>query len=127
MSPKQILLVEDDAASREGLQELLHDEGHRVVAVGTGAEAITAFQQQRPELVVLDYLLPDSNGLEVLHGLREIDTSCPVLVVSAHAVAADDGSLRGVGREARAAGAVQYLQKPLDLNLLLTTIDDVCE
>ncbi len=61
-----ILIVEDEATSRWALAALLREEGHRAIAVTTGREAVVACHAVRPDVVILDYGLPDMSGLDVL-------------------------------------------------------------
>lgn len=104
----QILLVEDIPVTREFLRRLLTDAGYRVTAVGTATEAFAELSMELPDLVVLDLLLPDFNGLEVCRHLRRLPggEDIPVLIItvderpSSHA-------------EAVQAGADDFLRKPL--------------
>jgi len=67
---RSILVVEDDASTREVISELLHREGYSVVAVADGAEARASVTKSVPELVILDLLLPKVNGFELLSEWR---------------------------------------------------------
>lgn len=103
MTATSILVVEDDESTRYLCQTLFEKEGHRVVSVENGCEALAVVEVERFELVVLDLNLPDGDGMEVariLHN-REI----PTLMMTVRG----DVHERVAGFE---AGAVDYLVKP---------------
>lgn len=68
---EQLLVVEDDATLRELLAASLQLAGFAVTSVATGADALTAVQHARPDLIVLDVMLPDFDGFEVVRRLRD--------------------------------------------------------
>ncbi len=102
-----ILIVDDDDDTRLLLARLLDDRGYRTSASATGREGLTVFTKERPEVVLLDYQMPDLSGLEVLQRLGELESSVPVLIITGH------------GDESTAAtlmksGAFDYLTKPFE-------------
>jgi len=99
-----VLLVEDEENLASLVAAYLEQEGYRVVAVGTGAEALQAVEQQPVRLVVLDLNLPDMDGLDVCRQIR-IRSSLPIVMLTARDDEAD--RLAGLG-----AGADDYLGKP---------------
>jgi two-component system, NtrC family, response regulator HydG len=102
----KILVVEDDPATRSGLEEILRDSGAEVKSVGTLAEARTALSRFDPEVCVTDLLLPDGDGIEFLRAARQDDVLREVIVLTGH------GSIDSAV-EAMKAGAFDYLLKPL--------------
>jgi two-component system, NtrC family, response regulator HydG len=102
----RILVVEDDLATRKGLEEILRDSGAEVKSVGTLAEGRTALARFDPELCVADLLLPDGDGIEFLRAARSEDALREVVVLTGH------GSVDSAV-EAMKAGAFDYLLKPL--------------
>src|SRR3954452_25416950 len=117
-----LLVVEDDAATAAFLADKLSADGYRVaVAAGVG-EGVRAIEGRQPSLVVLDLLLEDGNGLELLDRVRaadglatRIDPQVPVLVLSGRTVDAD--RVRVFAR-----GADDYLAKPcLSLSSAIST------
>jgi DNA-binding response OmpR family regulator len=120
--PKKILIVEDDDIARAGLAELLREEQHTVVVASTGEQAVQSFLENRPNVVLLDYLLPDIDGFTVLRRMRAADHGTPVVIMSASADFVD-GELCGHEASAREAGAAGYLIKPLDFDELFSTLE----
>lgn len=114
MSPR-VLVVEDDAALARGLSDHFRDEGYDVNVVTRGDQAVTTIREIRPQLVVLDILLPGRSGLDVLRDLRAIGDRVPVLMLTAKGEVVD----RVVGLE---LGADDYLAKPFALRELLARV-----
>lgn len=108
---KTILVVDDDVYIGDMLEEVLHKEGYGVLRAYSGSEALLILASDRPDLVLLDLMLPGLNGEEVLAAIREI----PVIVVSARAEAEDKVSLL-------LGGAADYVTKPFDMPELLARI-----
>jgi len=114
MKPR-LLLVEDEPSLARGLTDSFRDEGYEVRHVGRGDEALGAVHDFRPQVLVLDLMLPGRSGLDVLRELRESDTSLPVLVLTAKGDVVD----RVVGLE---LGADDYLPKPFAERELLARV-----
>ena len=108
---KTILVVDDDVYIGDMLEEVLHKEGYGVLRAYSGSEALLLLASNRPDLVLLDLMLPALYGKEVLAAIREI----PVIVVSARAEAEDKVSLL-------LGGAADYVTKPFDMPELLARI-----
>ena len=108
---KTIAVIDDDIHIGNVLEELLQREGYAVIRAYSGTEAVLLLERQRPDLVLLDLMLPGLSGEEVLAKIEGI----PVMVVSAK-----------VGVENRVSlllkGAVDYLEKPFDSRELLARI-----
>jgi len=105
VSPPAILVVEDERKTRESLVEGLRLETWHVQAATTGGEAIAALDRESFDLVVLDWMLPDRDGLDVLRHLRARGLPTPVLMLTARGELRD----RILGFE---SGADDYLPKP---------------
>ncbi|MEW1657297.1 MULTISPECIES: response regulator transcription factor [unclassified Streptomyces] len=101
----RILLIEDDQSLRDGLQLALEHQGHRVHAAASGHAGLTALRTMRTDLVVLDLMLPDTDGFEVC---RRIRASWPVPVIMLTARGDDSDIVRGLD-----AGADDYVVKPV--------------
>ncbi|HMQ34684.1 MAG TPA: response regulator transcription factor [Chloroflexaceae bacterium] len=99
-----ILVVDDDRKLVDMLRLTLSYEGYQVLTAGDGHEALAAARERRPDLVVLDWMLPGLDGVGVLRALRS-DDGTPVLMLTARDTVAD----RVVGLD---AGADDYLVKP---------------
>ncbi|MBK8977744.1 MAG: response regulator transcription factor [Planctomycetes bacterium] len=113
-----ILIVEDDEAIASGLALNLGLEGFDTGVIGDGAEAFETIRAEQPRLVLLDITLPNRNGLEVLHDLREVGDSTPVIILSARQAEFDKvAALR--------LGADDYVTKPFGVAELLARIEAV--
>lgn len=110
-----ILVVEDDAAIRKGLQEMLANEHFNVVTASTGERALAVGKNGSPDLIVLDLGLPDINGEEVCRQLRAAGVSTPILMLTSKAQEMD----KVVGLE---LGADDYVTKPFSVRELLARI-----
>jgi len=113
---ERILIVEDDASILIGLRLNLESEGYGVTEVRDGARALEAFRSERPDLVILDVMLPGMNGLEILSALRRDDPQIPVLMLSARDE--QEAKILGLG-----LGADDYVTKPFDIAELIARIN----
>ena len=106
MSSK-ILIVDDEPFNLDVLEQELTDLGYAVERASEGAQALSEVDKLAPELVLLDYLMPGMNGIEVLHAIRKTHKDLPVVIVTAH------GSIE-LAVEAIKAGADDFITKPFD-------------
>jgi DNA-binding response OmpR family regulator len=109
---QRILVVEDDPAILTGLTDLLEGEGYRVLAARDGAAAVSLHARERPDLVLLDIMLPGKHGYDVCREIRRIDTVTPVIMLTAKGEEVD----KVVGLE---LGADDYIVKPFGASELL--------
>lgn len=109
---KHILIIDDDMHIGNMLEETLTREGYRVSRAYSGTEALLVFAQEKPDLILLDLMLPGLNGEEVLPKIKEV----PVIVVSAK-VDVDNKV------ELLLGGAVDYITKPFHTKELLARIE----
>jgi two-component system, OmpR family, response regulator RegX3 len=114
MSRRRILLVEDETSISEPLAAALHREGFQPIVAGTVQEALQAFTTQPPELVLLDVMLPDGDGRDVLRTIRA-SSRVPVIMLTARAEEVD----RVIGLE---LGADDYVVKPFSAAELMARI-----
>ncbi len=108
--PKTILVVDDEPTLRETVAEAMVLDGHRVVTAASGAEALTKFRGGRPDLVLLDLMLPEMSGIDVCRVIRA-ESSVPILMLTAKDSEVD----RVTGLE---VGADDYVTKPFSLREL---------
>ncbi|QNP68657.1 response regulator transcription factor [Streptomyces roseirectus] len=107
----RVLLIEDDRAVREGVALGLRRQGHDVCATATGEEGLDRLRTFRPDLVVLDLMLPGMPGLEVCGRIRAADQTLPLIMATARGDEVDIV----VGLE---AGADDYVVKPVTARVL---------
>ncbi|MEG3628876.1 response regulator transcription factor [Streptomyces poriticola] len=106
--PHTVLLAEDDRAIRNALERALTLEGYQVTAVADGAQALQQSRCARPDVLVLDVMMPGPDGLQVCRELRAEGDSTPILMLTALVETAD----RVAGLD---AGADDYVVKPFDV------------
>jgi two-component system response regulator MprA len=111
----RILIVDDEPAVRESLVSSLTFEGYDTAEAADGIEALTAVEREKPDLVVLDVLMPRLDGLTACRRLRANGSDVPVLMLTARDMVGD----RVSGLD---AGADDYLVKPFELDELLARI-----
>ena len=109
---KHVLIVEDEEGLLEGLAHNFRYEGYDVLTARTGPEGLKLALKQKPDLVVLDIMLPEKDGFTVLKELRQRHREMPVLVITARNFEAD--VLKGFD-----LGADDYLTKPFGVKELL--------
>lgn len=109
-----VLVVDDDRKLLDMLRRTLAYEGYHVVAAVDGREALTQVQEQRPDIIVLDWLMPELDGIEVAKRLREVENT-PILMLTARDAIED----RVEGLD---SGADDYLVKPFAPAELLARI-----
>jgi len=116
VSMATVLLIEDNEKLARGLQSNLEFEGYTVLCANDGASGLAVARQKRPDIIVLDLMLPDTDGYRVLRTLRDDGDTTPVLVLTALGEEAD--KVRGFR-----FGADDYVTKPFGLMELLARID----
>ena len=116
----RILVVDDDELVAESVRAALESEGHVVGVVNGGREALAAIGAARPDLVILDAMMPGVPGSEVLHQVRSSTSAwkTPILMLTARRNEADV-------EIAYRAGVDDYLKKPFDPDELLFRVDEL--
>ena len=115
---QKILVVDDDRLMRRSLSLHLEDAGYEALTASDGLEAVQLAEQNRPDLILLDILMPGMDGHDVLRRLREQSNDVPIIYVSARRRELDEL----VGLE---LGADDYVTKPFDIDILLARIKAV--
>ncbi|MCB1051428.1 MAG: response regulator transcription factor [Acidobacteria bacterium] len=112
---RTILLVEDEKELRFSLAHNLQFEGYKVVEADDGLAGLRVFQQDRPDLVVMDIMMPQMDGLATLKEIRKLDKQIPVMLLTARSSEMD----KVIGFE---LGADDYLTKPFSLGEFLARV-----
>src|SRR5260370_15486679 len=100
-----VLIIDDEPAIRESLETLLEFEGYAVESAETGDEGLARLAERPFDLVLLDFALPDRNGLEVLADIRGRDSRLAVIMITAYSTV--DNSVRAMQK-----GATHFIQQP---------------
>jgi two-component system nitrogen regulation response regulator NtrX len=116
----RILVVDDEANIASTLSDILRDEGCEVATAGTGAAGLKKVAAESPDIVMLDVLLPDISGLELLKQLKTDFPELEVIMISGHATVD-----RAV--DAIRSGAYDFLEKPLTLKRVVLTVNRALE
>jgi DNA-binding response OmpR family regulator len=111
---QRILIVEDEDSLAESIRYNLEREGFTVRVAGDGADALERFRADRPELVILDLMLPQVSGLDVCRAIRA-ESTVPVIMVTAKDAEAD----KVTGLE---LGADDYVTKPFSMRELVSRV-----
>jgi FixJ family two-component response regulator len=112
---KKVLVVDDEERVVQSITGVLEDEGFQVASAKSGKEAIEIFQQDKPDVALVDIWMPGMDGMEVLNRLKGISPDCQVIMISGHATIS-------TAMTAVKLGAFDFIEKPLSLDLLLQTI-----
>ena len=110
-----ILIIDDEAAIRESLETLLELEGYRIATAENGEDGLARIAERPYDLILLDFALPDRNGLEILTDIHDRDPNLAVIMITAY------GTVENAVR-AMQGGAVNFVQKPWDNEKLLADI-----
>ena len=112
---KRILIVDDEVSVRESLRFILKDQ-YKILLAETAREALTLFEREGPHLILLDIILPEMDGIAVLKRIRELDTTIPIIMLTATRMVK-------TAVEAMKLGATDYLSKPFDIEELKLVIE----
>ena len=111
----RILVIDDDIGLTTVVRRGLAYEGFEVIVAGSGAEGLARARERYPDLVILDIMMPEMDGLEVLRRLRQADEQLPILLLTAKDEPADQ--VRGLER-----GADDYVVKPFTFEVLAARV-----
>ncbi len=118
VAKKKILVVEDSRVARIVLCKFLQDHGYTVLEAGNGRSALSQLAVERPDLVILDLILPDIDGYEVFHSMKDNENTAkiPVIILTSRDSLVD--KLRG-----RMSGSDEYVTKPFKNEVLLDKLE----
>ena len=112
---KKVLIVDDEEGVVQSVAGVLEDECFQVATARSGEEAIRVFQQEEPDVTLLDIWMPGMDGIEILKRLKWIAPECQVIMISGHATIS-------TAMTSVKLGAFDFIEKPLSLDVLLLTI-----
>ena len=118
----RILIVDNHVGFVETLSRTLKDLGHEPIGVHGGMEAIKAVINDQPDLILLDYMMPELNGVETIFRIRSQPEgkTIPIVIISAI-------SERTLEKRALAAGGNKFLKKPVDTKIIETLLKEFLE
>lgn len=111
----KVLVVEDDPNTLAGLVDILETEGYETLAAGNGEEALKVFERESPDFICLDIMMPGMSGYDVCQRIREINSSVPIIFISAKSEEID----RVLGFE---LGADDFIPKPFGTKEVIARI-----
>ncbi len=120
MANIKVLIVDDEVEFASTLAERLELRNIKTVVLDNGEDALASVHMSPPDVVVLDLKMPDLNGLEVLMGIKSINSSVEVIILTGHGSTA-------AGIEGMKNGAFDYIMKPVDLLELIDKINQAYE
>ncbi|MEO8212802.1 MAG: sigma-54 dependent transcriptional regulator [Myxococcales bacterium] len=110
-----VLVADDETLIRQSIEAALAEEGFAVRSAASGAEAWSRFQEDRPDVVLLDLVLGDMDGLELLRRMRQASAEVKIILISAH------GSIE-TAVTAMKLGGYDFIRKPFDLEEIVATV-----
>ncbi|MGE5192598.1 MAG: response regulator [Deltaproteobacteria bacterium] len=117
MNDTRVLVVDDDRDTCSNLSDILTEFGYAVDVAYQGEQALDLFAERPYRLALLDYKLPDTNGVELFQRMRQIQVNVEGLLVTGYAT-------EETATEARAAGLQHVVQKPVDVPRLVPLIEE---
>jgi twitching motility two-component system response regulator PilH len=117
MAVKTILLVDDSPTERKMMQQALQGKGYNLVSANDGEEALEKIAQQKPDLVLLDIVLPRKNGFQVCRQLKTCPETQDIKVILISSKTQDTDRFWGLKQ-----GADEYLNKPVTAEALLASV-----
>ncbi len=113
-----ILIIDDSSVNNLLLQNILEDEGYTVNVAFSAEEAYTSMKEHKPELILLDIMMPGINGFNVLKEIKKDNTTSniPVIMVSAKSDQADID-------KSKELGAIDYIIKPINIQTIVDRIE----
>ncbi len=117
MPAPKILVVDDQPINVQLLKRKLEKEGIEILTAYTGQEALTVVARTKPDLILLDVMMPDMDGIEVCQRLQADETSRHIPIIFVTARTSKEGKIEGLG-----VGAVDYITKPIDLDETLARV-----
>lgn len=117
---ERVLVVDDEKLIRWSLRENLAKSGYEVVEAENGSDALKAFAESLPDIVLLDVNLPDMSGIDVLRSIKGIDKDVPVIIITAF------GNIQ-TAVDAMKFGAYDFIEKPFEIEKLNIVMDKALE
>lgn len=113
----KILIVDDSPFTRRTIRDIIESNriSSRMIEAGDGAEAILKYKEHRPDLVIMDVLMPKVDGIQALRAIKKIDPDARVIMISS------TGKTHFV-KDSMRAGAIDFIMKPFDSSQMAVTL-----
>ncbi len=113
----KILIVDDSPFTRRTIRDIIESNkiSNRMIEAGDGAEAILKYKEHKPDLVIMDVLMPKMDGIQALRTIKKIDPAARVIMISS------TGKTHFV-KDAMRAGAIDFIMKPFDSSQMAVTL-----
>ncbi len=115
-NPRLVMVADDNRYVNDIMSEMLKEAGYEVLPVFDGLSALRLFDEQKPDLTLLDYRMPEMDGIDVLREIKRMDANAPVIFITG------EGS-EDVAVQAMKAGADDYISKPISFPDMLQTVN----
>lgn len=120
---KTILFVDDDDELREALSLMLERAGHRVQRAANGEQAVRLAAEEPPDLILLDFMMPEKSGFDASRELRRLPGLEEVPIIVLTAFGQNIGEIYGLPQADPSSNIVEYLEKPVEINILLERVN----
>ncbi|HXC66307.1 MAG TPA: response regulator [Nitrospiraceae bacterium] len=107
----KVLVIDDEEGIRDTLDTILRRKGYEVVLADGGRKGLELFRRERPEVVVLDFKMPEMDGMAVLQHLRDLNPGQPVIMLTG-------ADIPGMEEQLRTYGVSEYVEKEFSLHRL---------
>jgi two-component system chemotaxis response regulator CheY len=115
---KKVLIVDDSAFTRSIHNQIITSAGYQTLEAASGAEAVATFEKEKPDLVVMDLLMPDMDGMDAVRKILEIDADARIVICSVD-------RQRYRRKEAEEIGAVGFVSKPVNAAEMIELLSDI--
>ncbi len=119
--PQQILVIDDEKSIRSLLRQLFERQGYKVLVAANGDEGIQTFNENSVDLVIMDLIMPEKDGIETIRELRSLDPDIKIIAISGGGILKPDLYLK----LARKFGALYSFQKPIENDKILTFVENL--
>ena len=119
---RTILIVDDDDELACALSHVLEGAGYRIRRAADGGQGVRMAAEERPDLILLDFMMPVKNGFEACAEMRQIPALRNVPILAFTAFGQDIGEIHGMTRSDSSTGIQDYLEKPVEPNVLVERV-----
>jgi DNA-binding response OmpR family regulator len=117
---KKVLIVDDNLRVRELLYNTLTKQGYKVITATEGKQALELFGIQKPDLILLDFKMPDLNGVEVLTKIKSLDNKVKIIMLTGY-------ESEGLEKQARLLGASGFLPKSSGMEVIVKAVNEILQ